>query len=168
MDYYKILGIDNSATKDQIKKAYRKLSLQFHPDRPNGNADKFKSINEAYETLNDEEKKRMYDMRNRMHGFNGMKNTSGMPGMQHPDEFFKMFFGNMPGGNFHMNMGTPNPNIPRANINIRRMMIPACIHKKIIISIEDAFKGINHPLEIERDVYENDGRNKKRKGKIIY
>ena len=164
-DYYKILGVDNNATKDQIKKAYRKLSLQFHPDRPNGNAEKFKQINEAYETLNDGQKKKMYDMRNRMPNFNGMKNTNEMPGMQHPDEFFKMFFGNIPGG-FHMNMGTPNPNIPKANINIRRMMIPACIHKKIILPIEEAFKGINYPLEIERDVYENDGRIRKEKEKI--
>ena len=61
-DYYKTLGVENTATKEQIKKAYRKLSLQFHPDRPNGNAEKFKQINEAYETLNDEQKKRMYDM----------------------------------------------------------------------------------------------------------
>ena len=162
IDYYKTLGIDNSATKDQIKKAYRKLSLQFHPDRPNGNAEKFKKINEAYETLNDEQKKKMYDMRNRMPNFPGMNNANQMPGMQHPDEFFKMFFGN----NFHMNMAHPNPNIPRANINIRRMMVPACIHKKIVISIEDAFKGINYPLEIERDVYENDGRIRKENEKI--
>lgn len=161
-DYYKTLGIDNTATKDQIKKAYRKLSLQFHPDRPNGNAEKFKKINEAYETLNDEQKKKMYDMRNRMPNFPGMNNVNQMPGMQHPEDFFKMFFGN----NFHMNMGHPNPNIPRANINIRRMMIPACIHKKIVISIEDAFKGINYPLEIERDVYENDGRIRKENEKI--
>tara|TARA_B000000475_G_C15988861_1_gene444238 strand:- start:786 stop:1682 length:897 start_codon:yes stop_codon:yes gene_type:complete len=163
-DYYKTLGVENTATKEQIKKAYRKLSLQFHPDRPNGNAEKFKQINEAYETLNDEQKKRMYDMRNRMPNFNGMKNPNEMPGMQHPDEFFKMFFGNFPGGNFHM--GHPNPNIPRANINIRRMMIPASIHKKITLSVEDAFKGINYPLEIERDVYENDGRIRKEKEKI--
>ena len=165
-DYYKTLGVENTATKDQIKKAYRKLSLQFHPDRPNGNAEKFKQINEAYETLNDEQKKKMYDMRNRMPNFPGMKNPNEMPGMQHPDEFFKMFFGNFPGGNFHMNMGHPNPNIPRANINVRRMMIPACIHKRITIPIEDAFKGINYPLEIERDIYENDGRIRREKEKI--
>ena len=57
MDYYKILGVSDKSTKDEIKKAYRKLSLQYHPDRPNGNSDKFKQVNEAYETLSDNDKK---------------------------------------------------------------------------------------------------------------
>ena len=60
MDYYNILGVDKTASQDQIKKAYRKLSLQFHPDKKTGNAEKFKQINEAYQILGDEEKK-IYD-----------------------------------------------------------------------------------------------------------
>ena len=58
MDYYKTLGINKNAGKDEIKKSYRKLSLEYHPDRPNGNAEKFKKVNEAYETLSDEQKKK--------------------------------------------------------------------------------------------------------------
>ena len=58
MDYYNILGVDKTASQDQIKKAYRKLSLQFHPDKKTGNAEKFKQINEAYQILGDEEKKK--------------------------------------------------------------------------------------------------------------
>ena len=157
MDYYKILGVSNKSTKDEIKKAYRKLSLQYHPDRPNGNSDKFKQVNEAYETLSDNDKKIQYDMR-RGGGQRGM--PGGMPGGMHgmpthPEDFFKMFFGGVPG--MHMNMGPMNPNIPRANINVRRMMMPATIHKKIKITIEEAYSGINYPLEIEREVFEEDG-----------
>lgn len=69
MGYYELLGIDKNASKDEIKKAYRKLSLQYHPDRPTGNSDKFKQIGEAYEILSDTEKKRMYDMRNGTRGW---------------------------------------------------------------------------------------------------
>ena len=127
MDYYKILGVSEKSTKDEIKKAYRKLSLQYHPDRPNGNSDKFKQVNEAYETLSDNEKKMHYDM-GRGIGPRGMRGgmPGGMHGMpSHPEDFFKMFFGGMPGGmpGVHMNMGPMNANIPRANINMRRMMM---------------------------------------------
>ena len=63
MDYYKLLEVDKNASQDAIKKAFRKLSLKYHPDKPTGDAEKFKEINEAYQTLGDENKKRMYDMK---------------------------------------------------------------------------------------------------------
>jgi DnaJ-class molecular chaperone len=62
-DYYQILGITKSASADEIKKAYRKLALQYHPDR-NKNKDaetKFKEVNKAYEVLSDSQKKQAYD-----------------------------------------------------------------------------------------------------------
>lgn len=60
-DYYKILNVDKNASKEDIRKSYRKLSKKFHPDvNPNGE-DKFKEISEAYETLIDDEKRRNYD-----------------------------------------------------------------------------------------------------------
>lgn len=64
-DFYQILGVTKSSTPDEIKKAYRKLAMQFHPDKNQGNKkaeDKFKEISEAYEVLSDAEKKRNYDM----------------------------------------------------------------------------------------------------------
>lgn len=63
-DYYKVLGLDKKATPDEIKKAFRKLAVKYHPDRnPNDKAaeDKFKEINEAYAVLSDPQKKEQYD-----------------------------------------------------------------------------------------------------------
>ena len=59
-DYYKILGIQKSASKDEIKKAFRKLAMEHHPDK-GGNEAKFKEINEAYTVLSDENKRAQYD-----------------------------------------------------------------------------------------------------------
>lgn len=64
-DYYKILGVPRNATQEEIKKAYRRLALKYHPDRNRGNKEaeeKFKEINEAYAVLSDPEKRKQYDM----------------------------------------------------------------------------------------------------------
>ena len=60
-DYYKILGVDKSAGQEEIKKAFRKLAHEHHPDKKDGNEDKFKEANEAYQVLGNEEKRKKYD-----------------------------------------------------------------------------------------------------------
>lgn len=60
-NYYQILGVDKTATDDQIKKAFRKLAHEHHPDKTNGSADKFKEINEAYQVLSNKDKRQQYD-----------------------------------------------------------------------------------------------------------
>ena len=60
-NYYDVLGVDRNASQEDIKKAYRNLSKKYHPDKTGGDDSKFKEINEAYDTLGDESKRREYD-----------------------------------------------------------------------------------------------------------
>ena len=79
-NYYDILGVNKNASQDEIKKAYRNLSKKYHPDRNGGDDSKFKEINEAYDTLGDETKRRQYDNPNPFGGvpFGGFEsNNSG-------------------------------------------------------------------------------------------
>ncbi|HQK09534.1 MAG TPA: molecular chaperone DnaJ [Rectinema sp.] len=75
-DYYEVLGVPKTATKDEIKKAYRKLAIQFHPDKNPGNKtaeEKFKEATEAYEVLGDDQKRQAYDQ----FGFAGVEGMAG-------------------------------------------------------------------------------------------
>ena len=60
-DFYDVLGVSREASGDEIKKAYRKLAHKYHPDKKDGNEEKFKEVNEAYQTLSDQNKKSQYD-----------------------------------------------------------------------------------------------------------
>jgi len=74
MNLYETLGLEKNATQEEIKKAYRKLAMQHHPDRNGGDTTsekKFKEINEAYSTLSDENKRKQYDMFGRTGGAAG-------------------------------------------------------------------------------------------------
>lgn len=86
-DYYKTLGVDSSATKDQIKKAFRKLAHQHHPDKGNGDATKFKEINEAYQVLSNEKKRQQYDQfgSSGPFGYDGARANSGRGGFNWQD-----------------------------------------------------------------------------------
>lgn len=74
-DYYRVLGITKAATDEEIKKAYRKLALRYHPDKNKaaGSEDKFKEIAEAYEVLSDKKKRDIYDK----YGEDGLKGGRG-------------------------------------------------------------------------------------------
>lgn len=93
-DYYKILGVDKSASQDEIKKVYRKLALKYHPDRNPGDKaaeEKFKEITEAHEVLSDLEKRKKYDML----GANWKHYQTTGGGF---DDFFSQFRTGRPGG----------------------------------------------------------------------
>ena len=79
-DYYKILGINKEATLEEVKSAYKKLAHKYHPDRPDGSADKFKEINEAYSVLSNKEKREQYDRFGTAEPFSAGQGFSGWPG----------------------------------------------------------------------------------------
>jgi len=96
-DYYKTLGVKKDATDKEVKKAFRKLALKYHPDKNSepGAEEKFRKIAEAYEVLGDKDKRRDYD---KMGDGNFQRNTNFKPGNFHFDfdELFKGFdFDNM-------------------------------------------------------------------------
>lgn len=94
-DYYDILGVSRSATQDEIKKAYRKLAVKYHPDKNPGDKeaeDKFKEVSEAYEVLGDEDKRKQYDQ----FGHDAFTNKQGAPGggpAGDPFDIFSQVFG---------------------------------------------------------------------------
>lgn len=97
MDYYELLGVEKSASGDDIKKAYRQLALQYHPDRNKepGAAEKFTQINEAYAVLSDSEKRAHYDRFGSAPGAGGMGDPFGGMGGAGVDPFdlFEQIFG---------------------------------------------------------------------------
>lgn len=87
---YDVLGCHPNATTSELKKAYRKMALKFHPDKATGDEEKFKEISYAYEVLSNAEKRDTYDK----HGEEGLKEgAGGMGGFSNADDIFNMFFG---------------------------------------------------------------------------
>ena len=155
-NYYDILGVSKDASEQEIKKAYRTLSLEFHPDRnPSAEAtEKFQQIGEAYETLSDPQKKEEYDFEQehghgRGQGFpfgQGGHPFGNMGGHDIHDIFNMMFSGGgggFPGGGFPGG-GFPGmgPNIRIFHNGIPVVQKPSPIQKELSITLEQAFTGI--------------------------
>ncbi|MBS4194737.1 molecular chaperone DnaJ [Lederbergia citri] len=137
-DYYEVLGVSKSATKDEIKKAYRRLSKQYHPDinKEAGADEKFKEITEAYEVLNDDQKRAQYDQ----FGHEGPQGFGGggfggadFGGFGGFEDIFNTFFG---GG------GRRDPNAPRQGSDLQYTMT---------LTFEEAVFGKETIIEIPRE-----------------
>lgn len=98
-DYYKILGVDKNASQDEVKKAFKKLAMQHHPDRPGGNEAKFKEVNEAYQVLSDAEKRKRYDQFG-----SDFEQQGGFGGGASWEDFMRQARGGQ-GGNFSFDFG---------------------------------------------------------------
>lgn len=132
MDYYKTLGLNKSASQEDIKSAYKKLAKETHPDRNNGDDTRFKQINEAYQTLGDQKKRQEYDMVK-----DGGFFTQGGEGF----DMFKDFFGDFefafgPGGFQQRRTYTRRP--PRnKNLNVN-----------VNITLQEAFHGLKKEIVV--------------------
>ena len=147
-DYYEVLGVSRTATDDELKKAYRKLAKQYHPDMNPGNKEaeaKFKEINEAYEVLSDKEKRAKYDQ----FGHAGVDPNFGAGGggfggfdMGDIDlgDIFGSFFGGGFGG-FGGSQRQANPNAPKRGASLRANMT---------ISFQEAMTGVEKEINLTR------------------
>ena len=160
-EYYNILGISKSATNTEIKKAYRKLAIKYHPDKNPGNSEaeeKFKEISEAYEVLSDPKKKEIYDK----YGKDAVQGNGG-PQMNPFDIFNEIFGGGgmpgmPPGVNIHMGgMGGPfgfHPNMGRQSPDVVT---------RVTVTLEEIVTGTSKEINTERS---NKGKKESIKMKI--
>ncbi len=133
-DYYEILGVRRDASQEEIKKAYRRLALKYHPDRNQQNKEaeeKFKEIVEAYSVLSDPEKRRLYDL----YGEEGLRAGAR-------SDFFEVNFDDL----FSSFADLFNP----FGEFIRERRRGSHVEKTIWITLEDAAKGLSKEVEIER------------------
>jgi DnaJ-class molecular chaperone len=177
--FYKVLGVDEKASKDEIKRSYRTLQMKYHPDKNNNSQDAVnmtQKLNEAYETLGDDEKREEYDSTRNNPFLRGGSNVDvqmddiinmmfggmGIPGMQ-MGGIHNMQMGGFPGmqmGGLHSFPGMPpgtkihffqggNP------INFQQLQKPQSINKNLVIKLSQVLSGATIPLEIERWLMEN-------------
>jgi molecular chaperone DnaJ len=140
-DYYEVLGLEKSCEVGEIKKAYRRLAMEFHPDRNPGDIqaeERFKEMAEAYEVLSDPEKRGLYDRYGhagpRQAGFQGFSGIEDI--LSHFADFFGGGFGGFGGGRRgqHVEVGDD-------------------VQEEMTITLHEAYRGCQKPLELQRLVH---------------
>ena len=143
-DYYEVLGVSKSSSKDEIKKAYKKLALKYHPDRNKDNKDaeeKFKEIGEAYSVLSDDNKKARYDQ----FGHEGLSGAAGGGfggfggfGFDDAESIFEQFFGGVFGGGSSRRSRQSGPN-PGSDLKI-----------ELTLTLEDIYEGVTKKIKLKK------------------
>lgn len=166
-DYYKILGVERTASKEEIKRAYRKLALRTHPDRNPGNSkaeEQFKEINEAYQVLSDAEKRSRYDQLGESYsqwqqggapagGFrwedwfttqpSGNVRVGGLEDILGGEfsEFFRRIFGGMPDVDI--------PSTRRGSVMRNQRSNQPVYQQEVSISLTEAYKGTTRRIDVD-------------------
>ena len=146
-DYYEVLGVNKNATDDEIKKAYRKIAIKYHPDRNPDNKEaeeKFKEAAEAYDVLRDPQKRQQYDQ----FGFDGPQGFGGFSGgNMNMDDIFSMFgdiFGGHSGFSGFGGFGGGSSQ-PRRDVGND-------LRVKVKITLQEAAKGVTKKFKIRKDI----------------
>ncbi len=147
-DYYEVLGLDKNASEDDIKKAYRKLAIKYHPDRNPGDKvaeEKFKEAAEAYDVLHDPQKRQQYDQ----FGFNGPQGGfgGGFGGGMDMNDIFSMFgdiFGGHSGFGGFGGFGGDGAQ--------RRFYRGSDLRLKVKLSLQDISSGVTKKFKVKKDV----------------
>ena len=137
--FYDLLGVKPTANESELKKAYRRLALKYHPDKNPGPeaGEKFKEISMAYEVLSNEDKRRIYDQ----HGEQGIKEGGSGGGHSSPMDIFDMFFG---GGGFGGMGGMGGRSRgPRRTKNLMH---------QLSVSLEEMYNGATRKLALQKNV----------------
>ncbi|MFA6701242.1 MAG: molecular chaperone DnaJ [Dysgonamonadaceae bacterium] len=148
-DYYEVLEVPKSATADEIKKAYRKKALQFHPDKNHGDKaaeEKFKEAAEAYEVLGDENKRARYDQFG--HAGMGGAASGGFGGGMSMDDIFSQF-GDIFGGHFGGFGGFGGFGSTQRG---RRVNRGSDLRVKVKLSLKDVLNGVEKKLKVKKYV----------------
>lgn len=141
-DYYEVLGVSRSSSADEIKKAYRKLAIQYHPDKNQGDAaaeEKFKEAAEAYEVLSTAEKKQKYDQFGHQSYGQG-SGGGGFGGGMNMDDIFS-HFGDIFGGGSFGGGGGRGGAARGANLRVR-----------VKLTLEDVSAGVEKKIKIRRAI----------------
>ena len=148
-DYYEVLGVGKSASPDEIKKAFRKAAIKYHPDREDGNEDKFKEANEAYEVLSNPEKKQRYDQ----FGHAGVGGASGGGGAGGFGGFEDMFRG-AGGQGVNVDLGDIFSSFfgGQAGGGRRRANRGRDVQMEVAIDFEEAIFGSEKELKLDLDL----------------
>lgn len=133
--YYEILGVSKSASQDELKKAYKKAAIKNHPDK-GGDPEKFKEIAQAYDVLNDPEKREIYDQ----YGEDALKEGMGGAGPSHnPFDIYEAFFG---GGAFGGG----------GSSRVRRQKHGEDVVHTLKVSLDDLYNGTSKKLSLSRNI----------------